>query len=274
MRNLWKKGAAFLLAATMAFSLFTPVAVASSKGLSPQSLSVVQEESVSWDMSSKTFVTAYNAVAAKAVKFKSYKAKTTFSQSLADGMRIQVTMSGGKVGGVILRYDSALESAANTALAHDACEALFTVMTGNNAKVVAAVRSKLGLEDKSGFETAKTKRAVYGNVEFRFGQSEGEWIVSAKPYSGNASSGSSSASSGSSSVGSASKSSSAASSAGTANASPLAPTTAGEMSSLYITNTGSKYHLDGCRHLNESQIPIDHGEAVAQGYEPCAWCFD
>lgn len=40
---------------------------------------------------------------------------------------------------------------------------------------------------------------------------------------------------------------------------------------VYVTNTGSKYHRDGCRYL-KSRIEISLGDAVAQGYEPCKVC--
>lgn len=39
-----------------------------------------------------------------------------------------------------------------------------------------------------------------------------------------------------------------------------------------ITKTGSKYHLDGCRYLSRSQIPIDLSAAKASGYDPCSVC--
>lgn len=41
---------------------------------------------------------------------------------------------------------------------------------------------------------------------------------------------------------------------------------------VYITNTGSKYHSAGCRHLKDSQIAIDVNSAIAQGYTPCKVC--
>ena len=41
---------------------------------------------------------------------------------------------------------------------------------------------------------------------------------------------------------------------------------------VYITNTGRKYHVDGCRYLSNSQIPISLADAIAQGYEPCSVC--
>lgn len=41
---------------------------------------------------------------------------------------------------------------------------------------------------------------------------------------------------------------------------------------VYITNTGSKYHNPGCRYLKKSKIPISLGDAIAQGYEPCKVC--
>lgn len=41
---------------------------------------------------------------------------------------------------------------------------------------------------------------------------------------------------------------------------------------VYITNTGSKYHSGGCRHLKKSKIAIDYDDARSQGYEPCGVC--
>lgn len=41
---------------------------------------------------------------------------------------------------------------------------------------------------------------------------------------------------------------------------------------VYITNTGGKYHNAGCRYLKSSSIPISLSAAVAQGYTPCKVC--
>lgn len=41
---------------------------------------------------------------------------------------------------------------------------------------------------------------------------------------------------------------------------------------VYITNTGSKYHSGGCRHLKKSKIAIGYDQARSQGYEPCGVC--
>lgn len=41
---------------------------------------------------------------------------------------------------------------------------------------------------------------------------------------------------------------------------------------MYITNSGSKYHTSGCRHLRDSCIPISLADAEAQGYTPCGTC--
>ena len=41
---------------------------------------------------------------------------------------------------------------------------------------------------------------------------------------------------------------------------------------VYITRTGSKYHLDECRYLRESKIPISLEDAKEQGYSPCKVC--
>ena len=40
---------------------------------------------------------------------------------------------------------------------------------------------------------------------------------------------------------------------------------------VYITNTGSKYHRDTCRTLKNSKIPISLSEAISS-YEPCGIC--
>lgn len=41
---------------------------------------------------------------------------------------------------------------------------------------------------------------------------------------------------------------------------------------VYITNTGEKYHSNGCRYLKKSKIAIDINDARAQGYDPCKVC--
>lgn len=42
---------------------------------------------------------------------------------------------------------------------------------------------------------------------------------------------------------------------------------------VYITNTGEKYHRNGCRYLKKSQIPISLSDAQARGYTACKKCF-
>ena len=41
---------------------------------------------------------------------------------------------------------------------------------------------------------------------------------------------------------------------------------------VYITDTGTKYHADGCRYLSQSCHEIDRQEAEDKGYEPCSVC--
>lgn len=41
---------------------------------------------------------------------------------------------------------------------------------------------------------------------------------------------------------------------------------------VYVTNTGSKYHREGCQYLRQSQIPISLDDAISEGYEPCSRC--
>jgi len=41
---------------------------------------------------------------------------------------------------------------------------------------------------------------------------------------------------------------------------------------VYVTNTGTKYHVDGCRYLSKSKIRMTLEDAKRQGYEPCSVC--
>jgi competence protein ComEC len=41
---------------------------------------------------------------------------------------------------------------------------------------------------------------------------------------------------------------------------------------VYITNTGKKYHTATCRYLSHSKIPISLKDAKAQGYTACSVC--
>jgi hypothetical protein len=41
---------------------------------------------------------------------------------------------------------------------------------------------------------------------------------------------------------------------------------------VYITNSGKKYHSLGCMYLKKSQISISLDDAIGKGYEPCSKC--
>lgn len=41
---------------------------------------------------------------------------------------------------------------------------------------------------------------------------------------------------------------------------------------VYITDTGKKYHIKGCRALDDSQYPISLEDAINSGYSPCGIC--
>ncbi|MCD7752225.1 MAG: DUF5011 domain-containing protein [Lachnospiraceae bacterium] len=41
---------------------------------------------------------------------------------------------------------------------------------------------------------------------------------------------------------------------------------------VYITDTGTKYHKDGCRYLSQSKHAISKARAIALGYEACKVC--
>ena len=42
---------------------------------------------------------------------------------------------------------------------------------------------------------------------------------------------------------------------------------------VYLTNTGEKYHRSGCRYLRQSSIPKSLRYAKEHGYEACSVCF-
>lgn len=42
---------------------------------------------------------------------------------------------------------------------------------------------------------------------------------------------------------------------------------------VYITNTGAKYHRYGCRYLRQSCIPISLNDAKFYGYSACSVCW-
>lgn len=41
---------------------------------------------------------------------------------------------------------------------------------------------------------------------------------------------------------------------------------------VYVTNSGEKYHRDGCKYLGKSKIPISLNDAKNEGYSPCKVC--
>jgi hypothetical protein len=41
---------------------------------------------------------------------------------------------------------------------------------------------------------------------------------------------------------------------------------------IYITNSGSRYHVSGCEHLSRSRISISLADATAESFEPCNVC--
>jgi archaellum component FlaC len=49
-------------------------------------------------------------------------------------------------------------------------------------------------------------------------------------------------------------------------------TPAPQPATVFVTRTGTKYHLDGCQYLSRSKIPIKLSEAIDQGYTPCSKC--
>ena len=52
---------------------------------------------------------------------------------------------------------------------------------------------------------------------------------------------------------------------------PVSSATASNSKTVYITNTGSKYHASGCQYIHASSISIDLEEAKSR-YSPCSVC--
>ena len=50
------------------------------------------------------------------------------------------------------------------------------------------------------------------------------------------------------------------------------PQTQNNELTVYITDTGERYHLSTCRYLRYSKHPIPLGEAKRRGYTPCKVC--
>lgn len=82
------------------------------------------------------------------------------------------------------------------------------------------------------------------------------------------SSGSSSGSSSSSSSGSSSGSSSSSSSGSSSSSS----SSSSQSDTVYITDTGDKYHTGSCRYLKKSKIQTTKKKAKSAGYTPCSVC--
>ena len=48
--------------------------------------------------------------------------------------------------------------------------------------------------------------------------------------------------------------------------------TAAEENTVYVTNSGNRYHRDNCRTLRRSKIAVTLEDAVKSGYSPCSIC--
>ena len=63
------------------------------------------------------------------------------------------------------------------------------------------------------------------------------------------------------------------SSASTSSLSKYATSGITQSYTVYITNTGAKYHRYGCRYLRQSCIPISINDAKLYGYSACSVCW-
>ena len=60
---------------------------------------------------------------------------------------------------------------------------------------------------------------------------------------------------------------------GSSSSSRASSASAPKSQTVYVTNTGSKYHRAGCQYLRKSKIPISLSDAKAQGYSACSRCY-
>lgn len=59
---------------------------------------------------------------------------------------------------------------------------------------------------------------------------------------------------------------------GVESSAAVSPAAAPETTGVYLSRSGSKYHVAGCRYLSKSQIPRTLGEATKQGFTACRVC--
>jgi micrococcal nuclease len=53
---------------------------------------------------------------------------------------------------------------------------------------------------------------------------------------------------------------------------PLSAAGQTDLTTVYVTNSGKRYHREGCASLRRSKIPLSLDDAVRSGYEPCGIC--
>lgn len=53
----------------------------------------------------------------------------------------------------------------------------------------------------------------------------------------------------------------------------LAALTRNQNATVYITDTGNKYHRNGCQYLHSSKTAITRSAAISRGYSACSVCW-
>ena len=61
--------------------------------------------------------------------------------------------------------------------------------------------------------------------------------------------------------------------ASTASSSSSSSSSSSGGKTVYVTATGTKYHVKGCRYLASSSVKMKKSKAIAAGYEPCKVCI-
>ena len=182
-----------------------------------------------------------------------------------------VTFKDTKAGkGIIANTDIAVSgSVDNITVAQDSA---ITVNSGASVGSINAEGAKITGAGKVGTVKANANNVTVTTTGTKVtaadsisGVKAGDKAVSAGKTEtvGSTASGGGSSSGGSSSGGSSSDSSSV----------PAAYSSSDDQSeTVYVTDTGSKYHSAGCRYLKKSQIPMSLSEAKRQGYTACSVC--
>lgn len=254
------------LACALAMCVY-PASAAEKTDLTTSNLKVVAKSTATWNMTPKAFVQAYNGYAAADVQLGKYKDKASFAYTFPNGsgLTMEIQASGGQVASIRLKYDRDWATEENDALALAASEAALTAMFRGDRKGAKGMMKTLGLEEDFPFDQAQA--AKQGTLSCRTEDKEGGWSLTITPaQAGTKTSTPVSPGKTAEPKNAADVSKTATQSAGSSKGERAAAQAGpAEGSTVYVTDTGLKYHRDGCRSLNERPARDQHGRSGTAG---------